>query len=248
MRPYFYVIEHIRTGRRYAGARWEEGCDPSEFMVEGGYITSSSTVHTIIQDEGIGAFKVLEIKEMDNPYSYETEFLHQHQCAESEVWLNKHNNDGRPPPYGSDGFKQLMLEIYGVAHNTHIPEVRERMTAKQKEFYKNNPDKTAERARKIAEAKKKNGTTGKGSKRPHYSNNGSTGTWARTDDDRRRLSEHQKQHSVFATNNPMNDPEKRILVSLSKVGKRKYMNPSTNEVKMFLPGTELDGFILFKKS
>lgn len=247
MQPYFYVIEHVSTGRKYAGSRWEEGCNPNEFMIEGGYITSSSTVHSIIQSEGIKAFRILEIKEMNDPYSYETEFLRNHRCAESEMWLNKHNNVGRPPPYGSDKFKQMMLEQYGVIHNSHIPEVREQMTAKQKDFYKNNPDMVKERARKIAEAKRKNGTTGKGIKRPHYTNNGKTGTWTRTDEDRLKLSEYQKEYSAFTKNNPMNDFEKRKLVSLSKIGKRKYMNPTTNEVKMFLPGTESEGFILAKK-
>jgi hypothetical protein len=246
-KPYFYIIEHVATGKRYAGSRWEQGCDPSEFMQPGGYQTSSSTVRATIELEGLDSFQIVQIIPMENPYEYESKFLHDHDCAASSNWINKHNNDRVPAPWGSIEHKQLMLDKYGVEHNTHIPEVRAEMTRKQREFYKNNPDKVAARARKVADIKIKNGTTGKGTKRPDYSNNGLTGVWERSAEYCEMHSQRQKENSVFIKNNPMNDPEKRRLVSLSKIGKKKFMNHQTKEVKMCLPGTEPDGFVLAKK-
>ena len=245
--PYFYIIEHIPTGKKYAGSRWMKNCHPSEFMKLDGYTTSSSYVNDIIKTEGIGAFNILEVIPMDNPYEYETRFLQENSCASSECWINLHNNDNVPPPYGSVEFKDIMMKKYGVTHNTYIPEVREQMTKKQKEFIKNNPDKVIARAKKIAISKINNGTTGKGTKRPHYTNNGVTGSWVRNEKHREAISNRQKENSHFISDNPMNDPEKRKLVSLSKIGKKKYINRQTNETKMYFPGNEPDGFILAAK-
>lgn len=33
-KPYFYIIQHIQSGMRYAGARWAVGCHPDEFLKE----------------------------------------------------------------------------------------------------------------------------------------------------------------------------------------------------------------------
>jgi hypothetical protein len=246
--PYFYIIKHKISGKQYAGSRWMSGCHPSELLQVDGYYTSSNTVHSLIDSDGLESFEIVDIVILDDPYTYETHFLKENNCAESDNWLNKHNNESKPPPYGSKHFKQLMIEKYGVKHNTHIPEVRRRMTDKQKEFYKNNPDKAAVRARKVADSKIKNGTTGKGIKRPNYSNNGLTGKWERSEDIIQKISFRQKQNSKFVKDNPMSDPEKRKLVSLSKLGKKKYVNPELNESRMFLPGTEPCGFILAKQA
>jgi hypothetical protein len=186
-----------------------------------GYYTSSNSIHKLIQNDGLDSFKIIEIVVMEDPYTYETSFLKENNCADSDSWLNKHNNDSKPPPYGSEEFKQLMFKKYGTYHNTHIPEVRNRMTNKQKEFYANNPDKAIERARKIADSKIKNGTTGKGIKRPNYSNNGLTGKWERTEEYCSKISIIQKENSIFVKNNPMNNLENRSKVSASKLGRKR---------------------------
>ncbi|CAB4125394.1 hypothetical protein UFOVP58_128 [uncultured Caudovirales phage] len=244
--PYFYIIEHINTGKRYAGARWQKGCHPNEFMKESGYTTSSFIVNEIVKSEGLNSFKVLEILLMDNPYEFETEFLKTNNCAMSEIWLNKHNNENCPPPYGSVEFKDLMIEKYGVSHNSHIPEVREQMTKNQKEFYKNNPEFITRRSRKMVATKIINGTTGKGVKRPNYTNNGTTGNWERTEEYRKKKSMVEKIDGHFVKNNPMQDPEKRKLVSLSKIGKKKFVNLETNQTKMCFPDNVPLGFSLVK--
>lgn len=241
--PYFYIIEHIPTGKRYAGSRWALGCNPAELMKDKGYTTSSNTVNAIIASDGIHSFKVIEIQPMDNPYVYETKFLEKHECSSSEDWFNKHNNLGRPAPYGTKEFKTIMIEKYGVSHNSQIPEVRKKMTINQKKFYQENPEVLITRAIKIAANRIKNGTTGAGIKRPTYTNNGLTGNWERTLEYRYKFSQRQKISSAFVKNNPMNNPEKRKLVGLSKVGRKKYINPETLDIKMCLPGTEPIGFI-----
>lgn len=119
--PYFYIIEHISTGKRYVGCRYAKGCHPSEFMTEDGYQTSSRVVHQIIKDEGPDAFKVISIKTQDevgDVYEYETKFLVENNCANSDVWLNLHNNEILP--FGSTEFSELMMKKHGVDHNSKM--------------------------------------------------------------------------------------------------------------------------------
>jgi hypothetical protein len=64
-----------------------------------------------------------------------------------------------------------------------------------------------------------------------------------TSDHCKDMSDRQTNNSCFITNNPMNDSDKRKLVSLSKIGKKKFMNHAANETRMFYPGQEPEGFI-----
>jgi hypothetical protein len=126
--PYFYVIEHVASGKKYAGSRWAKGCNPAEFMTEGGYCTSSASIRKIIEEEGLSAFAVVEIKTIDeigNVYDYETKFLTENDCAKSDLWLNKHNNT-KVPSYGSEEFKALMLANHGVENSFQSEEVQEK--------------------------------------------------------------------------------------------------------------------------
>lgn len=94
--PYFYIIEHITTKRKYAGCKWARNSTPDNFMRVGGYTTSSTEVNNIILSEGISAFRVVTIKtELEcgmHVYEYETRWLNDHDCAKSKTWINKHNN------------------------------------------------------------------------------------------------------------------------------------------------------------
>ena len=64
--PYFYVIEHVKTGKKYAGCRWSQkatkfsanGCHPAELLNKNGYLTSSKIVNSIIEEEGLEAFRI----------------------------------------------------------------------------------------------------------------------------------------------------------------------------------------------
>ena len=240
--PYFYIIQHKASKKKYAGCRFQKGCHHSELLTDGGYLTSSNSVKKILLEEGADAFEIIEIVEVDNSYAYETNFLVENKCAESEDWINQHNNTV-PPPYGSAEFNQLMLDKYGVTHNTSIPEVRAQMTKTQLQTHKDNPEALILRAIKIATNRYKNGTTTKGIKRPNYQNNGATGKWVREDKHKQQISERALATSLFVTNNPMNDPEKRKLVGASKLGRHRYYNQDRSTSKYCLPGTEPDGWM-----
>jgi len=133
--PYFYIIEHVASGKKYAGCRYAKGCNPAEFMTEDGYCTSSSTVKQIIEDDGIDAFVVVEIKTIDevgDVYEYETKFLTENDCAASDVWLNAHNNAGMT--FGTDEFKekskQTCLKNHGVEYPMHSEKVKDKVRRK----------------------------------------------------------------------------------------------------------------------
>jgi hypothetical protein len=183
---------------------------------------------------------------MANPLNYETEFLKENNCAKSNMWLNMHDNNGISASFGSPTFKENMLEKYGVDNIMLLPNQKARASKAAKEWAAKNPEKVKEhtekviqwasgnpektkmRAVKIAAAKRENNTTGKGTKRPHYTNNGKTGKHVRSKDTCKKISDSQKTKSIFVKNNPMNDPEKRKLVSLSKKGlKRVYREDGT---------------------
>jgi hypothetical protein len=123
--PYFYVIEHVASGKKYAGCRYAKGCNPAEFMTEDGYCTSSNVVKKIIEEEGRESFKIVEIKTIDevgNVLSYETKFLVENDCAKSDLWLNQHNNTGMT--FGSEEFKATMRAKHGVEHSMQSEECK----------------------------------------------------------------------------------------------------------------------------
>lgn len=71
------------------------------------------------------------------------------------------------------------------------------------------------------------------------------GRWHRTDAHRQASSERMIDSCFMKTNNPMDDPEKRKLVALSKVGLRAHYNKSTPGVrKMFKPGAAPIGWTM----
>jgi hypothetical protein len=108
--PYFYIIKHKPTGKKYAGSRWAKGCHPDEFMKNTGYCTSSPIVKDLIKLNGLDAFEVLTIELMDDPYTYETVFLQETDCAKSDEWLNTHNNVGAS--FGTKHFKAKAKETF----------------------------------------------------------------------------------------------------------------------------------------
>lgn len=223
--PYFYIIKHKASGKKYAGSRWATGCHPNELLKEDGYKTSSSKINRILESEGLDSFTIEQIFQTEDPYKFETEFLLKNNCANSEEWFNSHNNENKPVPYGSDEFKEFMLIKYGVQHNTSIPEVKQRMIESAKKTYKENPEMLKQRALKIAENKRKNGTTGKGLPKKH-TNNGKTGKWKREEKHILEISTRAKM--LLRENNPMNNAESRAKVAASKIGrKRVYREDGT---------------------
>lgn len=123
--PYFYIIRHIPTGKKYAGIRYAKGCNPIEFMQPDGYQTSSSIVHEMIKQDGLDAFAIETIVTDFcglSPGDYEIQFLCENDCAKSNDWLNQHNGTGML--FHTPEFKMIMLEKYGVENPQQIPEIR----------------------------------------------------------------------------------------------------------------------------
>ena len=128
--PYFYIIEHMPSGKLYGGSRWVKGCNPDEFMVEGGYHTSSYIVNELITEDGVDSFKIILILTDFGygmtAYEYETVFLQSNDIANNENWLNKHNNDGYfNSSFGSEEFKNKMLMLYSVDNPMKIEKIKE---------------------------------------------------------------------------------------------------------------------------
>lgn len=124
--PYFYIVQHVRTGMLYAGSKWGKDADPKTLMVDGGYTTSSQVVNGIISAEGTSSFAVLMVKtDVEDVYGFETAFLNEHGCARSKFWLNKHNNEGCA--YQSDTYKSSMIALYGEAHPMLVPHIKDKM-------------------------------------------------------------------------------------------------------------------------
>jgi hypothetical protein len=117
--PYFYIIEHSLSGKKYGGAKWEKGCNPATFMVEGGYTTSSNAVNDLITEDGLDSFVtclIMTAKECEMPvYEYETVFLQHNNIAGNIDYLNMHNNDGMFS-FGSDNYNDIIFKKFGVTN------------------------------------------------------------------------------------------------------------------------------------
>lgn len=136
---FFYIITHKPTGLKYAGSRVGKKADPSMLMKEGGYLTSSKEVKAMIAADGLDSFQVDDVitqDEINIPFGmtaadYETWFLQHNDCAKSDMWLNKHNNNGIN--FASDEFKRkaerTMLLRHGVTNAMLLPSAKEKVAA-----------------------------------------------------------------------------------------------------------------------
>lgn len=115
--PFFYIIQHNDSKRYYAGSKFGKDSDPSTFMTEDGYKTSSNTIHKLIIENGLDSFSIRKLKIFDTPneaYEYETRFLKKVKARSNNKFINGHENDGVLPSYGSDKYKEFMIAKYGV--------------------------------------------------------------------------------------------------------------------------------------
>lgn len=113
--PYFYIIQDVRNDMYYAGSKYGKDANPDNFMVEGGYITSSNTINESIKQNGLKNFiirKIRTFKTAGDAYNYETRFLRRIDAAAHPRFYNKHNNER--PSWGSSEMNDIMMEKYGV--------------------------------------------------------------------------------------------------------------------------------------
>jgi hypothetical protein len=130
--PFFYIIKHAPSGSLYAGSKYGADSNPEKFMVQGGYITSSNTVKKLIEKDGLDSFTVeLILSEVEcgmHVRDFETLFLKRNAIAKDPNWLNSHNNDGFFKfGYGTEGFKQAMMQYYGVENPMHSEQLRNKI-------------------------------------------------------------------------------------------------------------------------
>jgi hypothetical protein len=153
--PYFYIIKHIPTDKKYAGYKFRNA-NANTFMSENGYTTSSKEINRLIKETGLESFLVLDIimeHEIVIPfgwnsvYSYETWFLIQNNCANSDEWINMHNNhNALCSPNNtkiSEIRKHSCLIKYGVDNISKIPEIKDKkVQTSLKNFRVNHPNQS----------------------------------------------------------------------------------------------------------
>ena len=60
--PHFYIIQHINSGKFYAGVRYGKNSNPDQLLKSNGYQTSSDVVKQIILEEGLESFIIRKIR------------------------------------------------------------------------------------------------------------------------------------------------------------------------------------------
>jgi hypothetical protein len=94
--PFFYVIQHKRTGKLYAGCKTANP-DPSTFMCKKGYCTSSKIVRQLIDDESPDIFIIRRIRlflNVDDAHLHEIKFLSRVDAKNNPRFLNLTNGYG----------------------------------------------------------------------------------------------------------------------------------------------------------
>ena len=125
--PYFYIIQDVRNGMYYVGAKWAQDANPMTFMIEGGYNTSSETIKELIQQHGLSNFIIRKIRTFETgpeAYRYETRFLRKVDAKRHPRFYNMHNNDGA---MDVEKMRLVMLETYGVEHPMHTEKVKSKI-------------------------------------------------------------------------------------------------------------------------
>ena len=95
-RPYFYIIQHIKTKMFYAGYKSSKA-DSSMLLAPDGYHTSSRYVQDIIQEEGVDSFIIRKIRHFDCKLKarlHEVRFLRRVNAMKNARFLNRSNGDG----------------------------------------------------------------------------------------------------------------------------------------------------------
>ena len=136
MIPYFYVIQHLATGKYYAGSRTAKDAHPSEFLVVGGYTTSSKIINLLIEEEGLQSFAVRRLQtftDAQSAFDYETRFLRKVNAQANPRFFNSHNN--KLHNAGSEGYKNAMLKQYGVEHPMHDERIKQKQQRTNAEKY-----------------------------------------------------------------------------------------------------------------
>ena len=126
---YTYLITCTATGQKYYGSRYARNCRPEDLGVT--YFSSSKEVHRLIEQHGLSNFtfqvrKTFETKE--EAIRWEFTVLRRLNADKSDVWLNKHNGDGRVNGgfYGKKHSPETLEKMRKVAQGRKRPDLTER--------------------------------------------------------------------------------------------------------------------------
>lgn len=128
-RPYFYIIQHINSGKYYAGVKYSKNAIPDQLLKSNGYQTSSNVVKKIIIEEGLDSFVIRKIKVFETgeeALDYESRFLRRVNAAFNDNFLNRSNNSISALNTDYEKIKQTCLENFGFEYPLQSEEIREK--------------------------------------------------------------------------------------------------------------------------
>jgi len=73
MKPYFYILRHISTGKLYVGSQYGKTSNPANLLET--YFTSSKIIKSLIKKDGVAGFEVIELICRDDAREYEQQYL-----------------------------------------------------------------------------------------------------------------------------------------------------------------------------
>lgn len=129
-RPYFYIIQHINSGKFYAGVKYARDANPDLLLKSNGYQTSSIIVKQIIIEEGIESFVIRKIrvfKTGKEALNYEYRYLRRINAAFNDKFFNRSNCSIDTLNIDQEKIKQTNITRYGVEHTLQSPEIREKI-------------------------------------------------------------------------------------------------------------------------
>jgi hypothetical protein len=97
------------------------------FWVDGGYFTSSHSVHKLIEADGKDSFEIIRIKTFElgaEAFEYESRFLKKVKAASNKAFLNGHENS--IPGYGTPEYKAMIIKLYGVENISQADCIKEK--------------------------------------------------------------------------------------------------------------------------
>ncbi len=136
--PYFYIIQHLNSGRYYAGVKYGVGSNPDNLLKPGGYQTSSDIIKQIILEEGLESFIIRKIKIFktgEAALDYESRFLRRINASFSNSFLNRSNNSISTLNTDYEKRRLTCLNRYGYECSLQNEEVKEKTKQTMLEKY-----------------------------------------------------------------------------------------------------------------
>ena len=162
---YFYIIRDKRNNKYYAGSKFAKDANPKTFWKDGGYFTSSTKILSIVEEFGAEVFDVVRLKVREDAYEYETRFLEKVNAKDNNNFYNYHNNTLLC--FGTEDFKKMMLDKYGVDHimkdkkSSREAGAKQKITKNSKEWKSTVGKVAAEKVKRTKNSKEWKSTVGK---------------------------------------------------------------------------------------